>query len=135
MLKNINNTTFILLLIFLLITIYVICRNNKNDPELIDFIENRLNENENQINIKIQDLELNIDSILESDMHTSNKIENLKGFLNQIITNQKRLQNEKLKNDLEIINSDDSSHWEWLDRRFPRTKADNKLSSSTDQAP
>ena len=108
---------------------------NRNKPDLSDFIENKLVENENRIKNRINDMELKIDSVLKSDRHTSNKIENLKGSLNQIIISQKKLQNEKLENDIQIINTDDSSHWEWFNKRFPRTKTDNKLSSSADQTP
>jgi peptidoglycan hydrolase CwlO-like protein len=128
--KTINTTIFILIILILMFSLFL---SNRNKPDLSDFIENKLAENENRINNQIHELELKIDSVLESDRHTSNKIENLKGSINQIINSQKKLNNEKLKSDIQIIHSDDSSHWEWLDKRFPRTKTDNELSGSTDQ--
>jgi hypothetical protein len=134
MLKNINTTILILIVLILMLVIFM-TNSNKNDPELTDFIENKLVGNENRIKNKIHDLDLKIDSVLKSDRYTSNKIENIKGSLNQIINNQKRLENEKLESDIQIINAGDSSHWEWFDKRFPRTKTDNKLSGPTDKTP
>ena len=134
----INKNTALTILLLLTVVSFVLCTKNQNQQnetlkkEFIEHFSKMLIRKEVQTQKVIYSIEQRIKTVENSDKKIQKRIEISVGNYKNIIRNLKRTDNEKIKTDLEIINADDSSDWAWFNRRFPKSKNNNKLSIETD---
>ncbi len=116
--QNTIQTVFLISIPFLLMLFLTIGNSDRNKDELINIIEKRLNENEKILKNSIQELDKKLNTTISSDANAIIKIEELEQSLYKIISNQNNIQDEKLKNETDIINDSDSSDWIWFQSKF-----------------
>jgi len=100
--------------------------------ELIKQFSKKLIEKDIKTRKMIYTIEQRIKTVENNNKETQKRIELSVDNYKNIIRNLNKINNEKNKKDIEIINADDSSDRDWFNRRFPKSKNNNKLSDETD---
>ncbi len=132
-----KNTALKILLLSAVIgfVFYTKKQNRQNElikKELIKQFSKILIRKEIETRKMIYTIEQKIKTVENSDKEIQKRIETSNNNYKAIIRNLNKINNEKIKTDLEIINADDSSDWNWFNRRFPKSENNNKLSVETD---
>ena len=87
---------------------------------LIKQFSKRLYQKEFDTRNQIYKVEQRISTVETNDSLTQQKIKTTESNYKIIIRNLKKLDNEKITTDNEIINASDSSDWNWFTIRFPK---------------
>ncbi len=87
---------------------------------LIKEFSKRLYQKEFDTRNQIYKVEQRISTVETNDSLTQQKIKTTESNYKIIIRNLKKLDNEKITTDNEIINASDSSDWNWFTIRFPK---------------
>ena len=116
--KKIIQILLLASILYLHILLLTTRTSDKNQEELINIFEKRLTENEKILKNSIQELDKKLNTTISSDTITTIKIEELEQSLDKIISNKNNIQDEKLKNEADIINDSDSSDWNWFQSKF-----------------
>jgi len=134
--KKINTALKILFVFAISLLAYKCIKRQQHDEiikkELIKQFSKKLIKKDIKTRKMIYTIEQRIKTVENNNKEIQKKIELSVGNYKNIIRNLKRSDNEKIKKDIEIINADDSSDRDWFNRRFPKSKNNNKLSVETD---
>ncbi len=125
------------ILVIAIILLHVFFQKIKNSNDKIERktlakqISKQVYKQEIEVRKKIFKLEKRLSELQNKDTETQKEIEKANINYKKIIFTIKKLSNERIKQDIKIINASDSSDWNWFSNRFP--KHNNKLSSKTNQ--
>ncbi len=87
---------------------------------LIKQFSKQLYQKEIETRKQIYKVEQRISTVETNDSLIQRKIQATESNFKIVIRNLKKLDNEKIKTDNEIINASDSSDWNWFTIRFPK---------------
>lgn len=128
---SIKEIITVLPIITVLISLFISIKMNNAETEykyklLAQEVAKRLYQKEIETRKSIYKIEQKIKKIEQNDSINEQNLLKIEQNYKNIISTIKKLNNEKIKNDIEINNSSDSSNWNWFKNRFP--KFDNQLS-------
>jgi len=138
MIKRLTKDTLIKLLMFSAIIVVaglILNQQHKEEvlrKDIIKKLTESLKLKEINTKKKIFSLEQEISKLKSKNSEVQKKIEKTESNYKKIIRNLKAIDDEKTKQDLEIINSDSDSDWIWFKLRFPKSEINNRLSIKTD---